>query len=162
MTDQRSGANRPRRNVNAAIIAMAAAVMLSSAPIFVWSSRSPSGKAAVAKKSAAVKPMPAAHPMRNRSRHSLGQSRAERRAGQHRYDDSQRFSGHERDPVHRMDMRLQERIPLGGRRSIDGIFELFNLFNRANYGSYVTDEASSQRQRSRCAARACRQAASAV
>ena len=48
------------------------------------------------------------------------------------------------DPVHRVDMRLQERIPLGGRRSIDGIFELFNLFNRANYGSYVTDEASPQ------------------
>jgi hypothetical protein len=48
------------------------------------------------------------------------------------------------DPVHRVDMRLQERIPLGGRRSVDGIFELFNLFNRANYGSYVTDEASSQ------------------
>jgi hypothetical protein len=41
-------------------------------------------------------------------------------------------------------MRLQERIPLGGRRSVDGIFELFNLFNRANYGSYVTDEASTQ------------------
>jgi hypothetical protein len=48
------------------------------------------------------------------------------------------------DPVHRVDMRLQERIPLGGRRSVDGIFELFNLFNRANYGSYVTDEASTQ------------------
>jgi len=48
------------------------------------------------------------------------------------------------DPVHRVDMRFQERIPLGGRRSIDGIFELFNIFNRANYGSYVTDEASPQ------------------
>jgi hypothetical protein len=46
------------------------------------------------------------------------------------------------DPVHRLDVRLQERIPLGGRRSIDGILELFNVFNRANYGSYVTDELS--------------------
>jgi len=46
------------------------------------------------------------------------------------------------DPVHRLDVRLQERIPLGGRRSIDGILELFNVFNRANYGSFVTDELS--------------------
>jgi hypothetical protein len=48
------------------------------------------------------------------------------------------------EPVHRVDMRFQERIPLGGHRSIDGMLELFNIFNRANYGSYVTDEASSQ------------------
>jgi len=41
-------------------------------------------------------------------------------------------------------MRFQQRLPLGGQRSIDGIFEVFNLFDRANYGSYVTDEASSQ------------------
>jgi hypothetical protein len=47
-------------------------------------------------------------------------------------------------PVTALICVLQERIPLGGRRSIDGIFELFNLFNRAHYGSYVTDEASSQ------------------
>jgi hypothetical protein len=46
------------------------------------------------------------------------------------------------DPVHRVDIRLQERIPLPGRASIDGILELFNLFNRANYGTYVTDELS--------------------
>jgi hypothetical protein len=41
-------------------------------------------------------------------------------------------------------MRLQQRIPLGGRRSVDGMLELFNVFNRANYGSYDTDEASKQ------------------
>jgi hypothetical protein len=48
------------------------------------------------------------------------------------------------EPIHRVDVRLQQRIPLGGRASIDGIFEVFNLFNRENYGSYVTDEANTQ------------------
>lgn len=48
------------------------------------------------------------------------------------------------DPVHRVDMRFQQRISIGARRSIDGILELFNVLNRANYGSYVTDEASRQ------------------
>jgi len=28
-------------------------------------------------------------------------------------------------------MRLQQWIPVGGRRSIDGIFEVFNLFDYA-------------------------------
>lgn len=46
------------------------------------------------------------------------------------------------DPVHRVDLRLQERIPLPGRASIDGILEVFNLFDRGNFGSYVTDELS--------------------
>jgi hypothetical protein len=41
-------------------------------------------------------------------------------------------------PIHRIDMRLQKRISLGGRRNIDGLFEVFNLFNHANYGSYTT------------------------
>ncbi len=41
-------------------------------------------------------------------------------------------------PLHRVDMRLQKRISLGGRRNIDGMFEVFNLFNHANYGSYTT------------------------
>jgi hypothetical protein len=47
-----------------------------------------------------------------------------------------------RDPIHRVDMRLQQRFPLGGNTSVDGIFEVFNLFNRANYGSYVVDASS--------------------
>jgi hypothetical protein len=45
------------------------------------------------------------------------------------------------DPVHRVDLRAQQRIPIG-RVSIDGILEVFNLFDRANFGSYVTDELS--------------------
>ena len=34
----------------------------------------------------------------------------------------------------RTDLRLQQRIPLGGRLAIDGIAEVFNMFNRPNYG----------------------------
>ena len=34
----------------------------------------------------------------------------------------------------RTDLRLQQRIPLHGRASIDGIAEVFNLFNRPNWG----------------------------
>ena len=41
-------------------------------------------------------------------------------------------------PIHRVDMRLQKRISLGGRRNIDGMIEVFNLFNHANYGTYTT------------------------
>jgi len=41
-------------------------------------------------------------------------------------------------PLHRVDVRFQQRIRLGGRRSIDGILEVFNLFNHANYGSFTT------------------------
>jgi len=44
-------------------------------------------------------------------------------------------------PVHRVDMRLQKSIALG-RRSLAGIVDIFNLFNRANYGSYTLTETS--------------------
>jgi hypothetical protein len=47
------------------------------------------------------------------------------------------------DPIHRVDMRLQQRIPLYGRVALDGIVEAFNLFNHANYGGYTTAEVSS-------------------
>jgi hypothetical protein len=41
-------------------------------------------------------------------------------------------------PIHRVDMRLQKRISLGGRRNVDGMIEVFNVFNHANYGNYTT------------------------
>jgi hypothetical protein len=41
-------------------------------------------------------------------------------------------------PLHRVDTRLQKRIPLGGRRTLDGMLEVFNVFNHRNYGSYTT------------------------
>ena len=46
------------------------------------------------------------------------------------------------EPIHRVDLRLQQRVPLGPRVSASGILEVFNLFDRANYGSYVLDESS--------------------
>ena len=47
-----------------------------------------------------------------------------------------------RDAVHRLDMRLQQRIPIAAGVQVDGIFEIFNLFNRENFGSYVIDRSS--------------------
>jgi hypothetical protein len=44
--------------------------------------------------------------------------------------------------VHRVDLRLQQSIKFGGRRSGDLIAEVFNLFDRANYGSYTLQESS--------------------
>jgi hypothetical protein len=45
------------------------------------------------------------------------------------------------DPLHRFDLRLQRRFSVGGLR-IDGIAEVFNLFNHENYGNYVTVESN--------------------
>jgi hypothetical protein len=47
-------------------------------------------------------------------------------------------------PVHRVDMRLQRRFGLGGRRAIDGMLEVFNLFNHQNFGSYTTAESNAR------------------
>jgi len=44
--------------------------------------------------------------------------------------------------LHRVDLRVQRRFALLGRASVDGIAEVFNLFNHANYGSYVTLESN--------------------
>ena len=46
------------------------------------------------------------------------------------------------DPIHRIDVRAQQRIPLGGRVNVEGMLEVFNLFDRANYQSYVLDMSS--------------------
>jgi hypothetical protein len=45
-------------------------------------------------------------------------------------------------PLHRVDMRIQRRFRFGGRVGVDGIFEVFNLFNHENFGSFVTNEAT--------------------
>ena len=47
-------------------------------------------------------------------------------------------------PIHRLDMRLQRRFKIVGGIGGDGIVEVFNVFNRANYGGYVTNESSLQ------------------
>jgi hypothetical protein len=46
------------------------------------------------------------------------------------------------EPIHRFDLRTQKRLSLGGRVTLDGLFEVYNLFNHANYGSYTTNESS--------------------
>jgi hypothetical protein len=44
----------------------------------------------------------------------------------------------------RLDMRVQRRFTLGSRVSLDGIVEIFNVFNRANYGTWVTNESNAR------------------
>ena len=39
------------------------------------------------------------------------------------------------DPLHRVDVRLMRRFNLG-QVQVDGIVEVFNLFNHENYGLY--------------------------
>ena len=46
-------------------------------------------------------------------------------------------------PIHRVDLRIQQRVPLRGRAGIDAILEVFNVFNHTNYGRFVTSENSS-------------------
>ena len=46
------------------------------------------------------------------------------------------------EPIHRVDMRLMKRQRLVGRMTIDGMLEVFNLFNHENYGSYTTLESN--------------------
>ena len=45
-------------------------------------------------------------------------------------------------PIHRVDLRVQRRFPIAGNHGIDGIVEVFNLFNHENYGSYTTQESN--------------------
>jgi hypothetical protein len=45
-------------------------------------------------------------------------------------------------PIHRVEMRLLQRIPLHGKANLAGSFEVFNLFNRKNYGAYDLTETS--------------------
>jgi hypothetical protein len=44
--------------------------------------------------------------------------------------------------IHRVDARLTKVVNLGERFRIVGILEAFNLFNRANFGSYQTNALS--------------------
>ena len=46
------------------------------------------------------------------------------------------------DPIHRVDLRLQQRFRLGGRVALDGILEAYNLFNHENYGNYEVRESN--------------------
>jgi hypothetical protein len=43
-------------------------------------------------------------------------------------------------PLHRLDIRVLRKFPLYGKVKIDGMVEVFNVLNHANYGAYVTQE----------------------
>ena len=45
-------------------------------------------------------------------------------------------------PIHRVELRLLQRVPLRGKANLAGSLEVFNLFNRKNYGVYDLTETS--------------------
>jgi len=45
-------------------------------------------------------------------------------------------------PLHRVDLRFQQRLKVGGRVSLDGILEAYNLFNHENFGNYEVRESN--------------------
>ncbi len=45
-------------------------------------------------------------------------------------------------PIHRVDIRAIRKFRLAGRTTLEGSLEVFNIFNHANFGSYVTAESS--------------------
>jgi len=47
-------------------------------------------------------------------------------------------------PIHRVDLRFTKRFNLWQRTRVDGVWEVFNVFNHENYGSYVTAESNPQ------------------
>jgi hypothetical protein len=44
--------------------------------------------------------------------------------------------------MHRVDLRVMKRFTLGGRARIDGLVEVFNVFDRANYETIVLNESN--------------------
>jgi len=50
----------------------------------------------------------------------------------------------DRSAIHRVDLRVQRRFKLGSKAGIDGIFEVFNVFDHANYNSWVINESNSK------------------
>jgi hypothetical protein len=42
-------------------------------------------------------------------------------------------------PIHRVDVRLLKTFGVGARRRVDAMVDVFNAFNHANYGSYITE-----------------------
>ena len=45
-------------------------------------------------------------------------------------------------PIHRVELRLLQRVPLHGKANLAGSLEVFNLFNRKNYQNYDLTETS--------------------
>ena len=49
------------------------------------------------------------------------------------------FIGH---PLHRADLRLQRHFRIAGSVGADGLLDIYNAFNHANFGNYVTAQSS--------------------
>jgi hypothetical protein len=47
-------------------------------------------------------------------------------------------------PIHRVDLRLQKSFPVVSKVKIDGMFEVYNLFNHENFGNYTTNMANAR------------------
>ena len=47
-------------------------------------------------------------------------------------------------PIHRVETRVQQQVPLPGRASLNLYAEVFNLFNHENFGAYDLTETSRQ------------------
>ena len=46
--------------------------------------------------------------------------------------------------IHRVDMRFQKRFAFGGKVKVDGIFEMFNVFNRSNFEAFTLNKSNAQ------------------
>jgi hypothetical protein len=51
----------------------------------------------------------------------------------------------DRPSLHRVDTRLQKRVRIGNRTTVDGMLEVFNLFNHKNFNSFVTNLSNTAR-----------------
>jgi hypothetical protein len=54
------------------------------------------------------------------------------------------WSSFDLSSLSRVDMRLQKRLAVSKRFNFDGMLEVFNVFNRTNYGSWVTNEGNAR------------------
>jgi hypothetical protein len=54
------------------------------------------------------------------------------------------WSSFDLSSLSRVDMRLQRKFTVNKRVAFDGILEVFNVFNRTNYGSWVTNEGNAK------------------
>ena len=54
------------------------------------------------------------------------------------------WSSFDLSSLSRVDMRLQRKFSINKRYTFDGILEVFNVFNRTNYGSWVTNEGNTR------------------
>jgi hypothetical protein len=46
--------------------------------------------------------------------------------------------------IHRVDLRLQRRFAFGPKVRVDGIFEMYNVFNRSNFESFTLNESNAK------------------